>query len=50
MHFIYIVTYLGKMLAIEREISILMIIWLCILKKMWRITLIMKLSYNNFKI
>ena len=40
----------SKMLVIEREISSLMITWLFILKKMWLITLIMKLSYNNFKI
>ena len=33
MHFVYIVTYLGNILVIEREISSLMIIWLCILKK-----------------
>ena len=33
MHFVYIVTYLGKMLVIEREISSLMITWLFILKK-----------------
>jgi len=34
MHFVYIVTYLGKMLVIEWKISSLIIIWLCILKKM----------------
>ena len=45
-----IVTYLDKMLVIEREINILMIIQLCILKKMQLIALIIKLSYNNFKI
>ena len=33
MRFVYIVTYLGKMLVIERVISSLMINWLCILKK-----------------
>ena len=33
MHFVYIVTYLDKMLVIEKEISSLMITWLCILKK-----------------
>ena len=33
MHFVYIVTYLGKMLVIEKEISSLMITWLCMLKK-----------------
>ena len=33
MHFVYIVTYLGKMFVIEREISSLMITWLCMLKK-----------------
>ena len=33
MHFVYMVTYLGKMLVIEREISSLMINLLCILKK-----------------
>ena len=33
MHFVYIVTYLGKILVNEREISSLMITWLCILKK-----------------
>ena len=32
-HFVYMVTYLGKMLVIEREISSLMITWLFILKK-----------------
>ena len=50
MHFVYMVTYLGKMLVIEREISSLMINLLCILKKMQLIVLIMNLSYNNFKI
>ena len=49
MHFVYIVTYLSKILVIEREISSLMITWLCVLKKMQLIALIMKLSYNNFK-
>ena len=33
MHFVYIVSYLGKMLVIERKINSLMITWLCILKK-----------------
>ena len=30
MHFVYMVTYLGKMLVVEREISSLMITLLCI--------------------
>ena len=34
MHFVYMVTYLGKMLVVEREISSLMITLLCILNKM----------------
>ena len=33
MRFVYIVTYLGKMLVIEMVISSLIINWLCILKK-----------------
>ena len=49
MHFVYIVTYLGNILVIEWESSSLMITWLCVLKKMQTIVLIMKLSYNNFK-
>ena len=50
MHFVYIVIYLGKMLVIDWKISSLIIVWLCTLKKMQMITLIMKLSYNDFKI
>ena len=49
-HIVYIITDLGNILVIENEISSLMITWLCILKNMQLITLIMNLSYNNFKI
>ena len=40
MHFIYIVTYLNKILVIEQEISNLIITWLCVLKKINNETII----------
>ena len=33
MYFFYISTYLGNMLVIKQAISILIIAWLCIIKK-----------------
>ena len=49
MHFFFIVTYLCKILVIEWEINSLMITWLCVLKKIYLIALIMKLSYIKYE-
>ena len=52
MYFIYISTYLGNMLVIKQEISSLIIVWLCILKKNVADNINSKtnISHNNFKI
>ena len=46
MHFVYTITYVGNILVFEWEINSLIIVWLCILKKMLQIMLIVKLSYD----
>ena len=52
MHFVHISTYFGNMLVIEWEISNLIIVWLCILKKNVADNINSKtnISHNNFKI
>ena len=51
MQVVYIFTYFGKVLVIEWEINGLIITWLYTLTKIMQlIALIMKLSYNDFKI